>query len=423
MLVALALCGACSRPPEPRNLLVISIDTLRADHLGVYGYGKPTSPAIDAFAAGGQVFERAYGSSSWTLPSLATLFTSQPLSAHGARTNTTRLGESWTTLAEDLSSAGFKTAAVANHIYLAHEYGLSQGFDDYDDELVMKEGEDSHMAVTSPSVTSKGLAWLAQHGRSKDQRWFLWLHYFDPHSIYKRHAGLTEQFGEISDKMVRYDGEIAYTDQALAQLLAGMGELGVDRDTVIVLVADHGEAFGEHGSVGHRNDLYEESIRVPMIFSGPGVEPGRSPSPVGLVDVFPTVYELLELVPPAQLSGRSLAPLLRGEALAPLAAVAELGATGVPQYAALIGERWKLLVDRKAGSTELYDLQADPGETHDLSEESPALTIKLRSTLNKRMDVLAQRQARKRAAAEDIQIELDEETRHALDNLGYAGDE
>jgi hypothetical protein len=190
-LLLTGFCLGCAEPAPARlNLLFISIDALRADRLGAWGYGRATSPHIDGLAREAVVFENAQAQSSWTLPTLASVMTSLYSSTHRCWSLFDRLGEAYETLAERLHAEGWKTAAVASHLYLSRRYGLHQGFESYDESLVEETLAKSHEAITSPQVTEKGLRWLAER-RDEAEPWFLWLHYFDPHALYLAHEDVS----------------------------------------------------------------------------------------------------------------------------------------------------------------------------------------------------------------------------------------
>ncbi|MHC4894826.1 MAG: sulfatase, partial [Planctomycetota bacterium] len=286
---ALALLG-CSGDPLPTgpNVLLLTVDTLRADMTEPYGDAAPISPALQELAAGAVVFEEAWSGSSWTLPSLASLHTGLHSSVHGAWQFSDVLGWDFDTLAERLTAAGWDTAAVVNHVFLGRKHGLNQGFVHYDDELVEDFGK-SHEAITSDTVSDRGIAWLEAKASADDGRpWFLWLHYFDPHEVYQRHDRYAPTFGDETD-LERYRGEIAWTDEHLGRVLASLETLGLAEDTVVVLTADHGEEWEEHGGLGHGHTLYGELVRVPLVIRAPGVEPARIAERVSTLDVAPTV--------------------------------------------------------------------------------------------------------------------------------------
>lgn len=432
LLTLLGACAPAAAPPTPPrpNLLLITIDTLRADHLGAYGYELPTSVAIDALAQRGTVFERAQSSSSWTLPSLATLMTSTYTSTHGCWTFFTKLDDGFSTLAERLAGEGYATGGVASHTYVASTYGLNQGFEHYDEELAPTKSADAHLVVTSARVTDKGLTWIdertqrAPEATDAEQPWFLWVHYFDPHYIYNEHAGITELFGDEGQEgdegaRVRYDGEIAHTDAQVGRLLDGLRKRGLQDDTVVVLTSDHGEEFRDHGSKHHGRTLYREVLRVPLIMAGPGIATGRVATPVGLVDVLPTLLDVLDIEPSGDLSGRSLRRALQGEALASAPLLAELRLFDGYHADAVLDGRWKLLVNPENDYVRLFDLDTDPGETTNVAASEASRVRKMIAGL------AAMKKAATEAAPELLaegDMELDEEELDTLRQLGYVDD-
>lgn len=435
-LLVTTLLAGCAEPDPPRpNLLLITIDTLRADALGTYGYDQPTSPAIDALARRGHVFDRAQSTSAWTLPSLASLMTSTYTSTHECWDFRTSLSEAYTTLAEILADEGWATGGVASHTFLASSYGLAQGFEHYDEQLAPTKGAKAHKAITSEQVTDKGLAWVDHRARlgrrDGDERpWFLWVHYFDPHYIYQQHDGLTERFeggtgagkqaqGKMAVDRVRYDGEIAHTDAQVGRLLDGLAERGLLDDTVVVLTSDHGEEFGDHGSKHHGRTLYREVLRVPLIMAGPGIATGRTEVPVGVVDVLPTLLDLFGLPTPRGLAGRSLGRALSGGALGDAPLLAELRLFDGYHADALLDGRWKLVVDPDDDSARLFDLQADPLERRDLAADHPDRVARMRQGLAALRE--AARAASRRTGVDDS-LDLDEDELDTLRQLGYVDD-
>jgi arylsulfatase A-like enzyme len=412
--LVLSACAPASSPPA--HLLLVTIDTLRPDHLGAYGYSRPTSPNLDRFARAAVVFERAYGTSSWTLPSVASLFTAEYPSGHRCRGNRSSLAPGFETLGERLAAAGFATGAVVSHVFFARRYGLDQGFADYDDELVLAQTGDSHRAVSSPAISAKARAWLEARSTAGDgRRWFLWLHYFDPHADYVAHAGVTERFGEAP--LDRYDGEIAFTDAHVGEVLSVLAALGFERDTLVIVVSDHGESFGEHGLPGHRITLHEEELRVALLLRAPGVAARRVAAPVSLVDVAPTALELLGLSPLPPAAGVSLVPAMRGAPFErPMPILADLrSALDWRRAFALVAGSWKLMEHRTKGA-ELYDLASDPGERKNLAAERPQITQRL---LWIRRTVSASAVTRGEAVREVPEIPLDPELERRLEALGY----
>ena len=282
-LAALAL-GACARQPEPApagpprvdHVLLITIDTLRADRVGAYGYARAATPALDSIARHGVRFDRAFASAPITQTSHATILTGRYPQGHGARHNGMRIDELVPTLAERFKAAGFSTAAFVAAFPLDRRFGLARGFDTYSD--TMPRGPDGRELNERPGrvVVDEALAWLrnpSNPSNPSNPRTFLWVHLFEPHAPY----------------VSGYDAEIAEADRQVARLLAAID--GRRARTLIVATSDHGEAFGEHGEIGHSIFVYDTTLRVPLLIEGPGVVPGRVVDQwdVGLVDLAPTM--------------------------------------------------------------------------------------------------------------------------------------
>ncbi|MBW2272156.1 MAG: sulfatase [Deltaproteobacteria bacterium] len=417
--LVVALPGGCGRGESaPRNLLLITVDTLRSDHLGAWGYGRGTSPAIDALAAGGVVFEDAYSHTSWTLPSLATLMTSLYTSSHGAWDFKSKLPESVTTLAEILTGRGYRSGAVVTHVFAGRKYGMHQGFVEFDEDLVV-DGIRAHVQITSPRVTAKGLEWIRRRA-GEEQPWFLWLHYFDPHGEYMEHPGISAAFGR-EEKRDLYDGEIAFTDRAIGSLLRGLEELGRAGDTVVVLTADHGEEFAEHGRTRHGKTLYEEVIRVPLIVRAPGLAPGRVQGAVPSVDLLPTLLELMDLPAPAGIEGASLVAAMEGAPLEARPVLGELRAMAFKDADSYRRGRWKVIREGWRQRDHLYDLETDPAEQVDLAAEHPD---RLERMLRE-MDALrgAARGAASASPKPEQDLNLTPDELEGLRQLGYLEEE
>jgi arylsulfatase A-like enzyme len=449
-LVALAvLAGGAAvdrlRPAAGSSLVLVSIDTLRADRLGAYGYALPTSPVLDArLAAAGTLFESVYSQSPKTTPSHMTLFTSLYPSVHGVElwsdgARGRALSPAAHTLAEVLKAAGFDTAAFTGGANVHRSRGFDHGFDEY----------------RHSGQLARALAWLdARRGR----RFFLFFHTYEVHDPYlpaeewqaafvdgrggrlletvarlRRNAGGWERAhrlfwesvtpGDAADRRTLsrlYDAAIRTMDErTLAPLLDRLEARGLADDTLVVLTSDHGEAFGEHGVFLH-DDLYAETLRVPLVLRLPGRVPAgrRVAERVGLLDVMPTVLELLGVPAPPGLQGRSLAPLVRGDA------PAEPAPPAVSEYSnPTLGRTFEsvrhgdgaYIVDR--GAEQLYDLRTDPGEQRNLAPAAPPALGALRAAL-----------ARWRAACAPLAARLgprgpgvaaDAETVRRLRALGY----
>jgi len=421
----------CSRQtPTPRNLLIISVDTLRADRLGAYGYDRPTSPELDAFAETAVVFDEAQAHSSWTLASFASLMTSLYPSTHRCTGYNSKLDDAHLTLGEVLGAAGFRTAAVVSHVYLGRRFGLHQGFAEYDESLVFRIMK-SHEAISSEKVTARGTAWLRARAAADDgDRWCLWLHYFDPHDTYQPHPGLSEQFG-ISHDTDLYDGEVAFTDRAIGEVLRTLEESGAADDTIVVFVSDHGEEFLDHGRKGHGHTLHRELVRVPLAVRAPGFEARRVTDVVRTVDVMPTVLDLLGVETPPMLEGESLTRTMRGERVPDRPALSELRLRRDFAQSLRLG-RWKLIVDqrlarRKGGEVldpagevrrRLYDVVADADEHDDVAAENADVL----GRLTERLEQMIERAAKRAAGGlfgDASTVDLTPDELRQLEELGY----
>ncbi|MFH0944538.1 MAG: sulfatase [Planctomycetota bacterium] len=389
-------CGDASRRDAGRNLLLIAVDTLRADHLGAYGYERPTSPAIDRLFAFSIVFEDAHSSSSWTLPAFASLMTSTYSSTHRCWQFDNFLESSFTTLAELMSDAGYHTAAIVSHIFLGRKYGLNQGFVEYDDSLVQSNLEDSHMAITSSVITDRALAFLKRESERSDGRpWFLWTHYFDPHIFYQPHEEFAEQFGRFRP-LDRYDGEIAYTDLHIGRLLEYLEESDFAQNTVVVFVADHGEEFMDHGGMEHGKSLFREVERVPFAVRVPGLDPRKVTQPVRGVDLMPTLLDLLDVeTGPLPMAGRSLLALMKGSGMPDEGVLMESRLDQLPN-AVLEGYilgKWKLILQTprredlgKRPAVFLFDRTQDPTEQVNLAQGNDEIVGKLAKLMRKNVN-------------------------------------
>ena len=415
---AAALLLACEPEPVRPNVLFITIDTLRADHLGTYGYARPTSPRIDEFAKTAVVFEQAHSSASWTLPSLTSLMTSLYTSTHGMRKNESRLDPSFHTLAELLRNAGYDTAMVASHYFLAVTYGLQKGFTHVDSHLLqmnMIEG------ITSPDITEQGVEWIREKAAVRDgMPWFLWLHYFDPHDAYLSHPGYSEKFG-MKEEIDLYDGEIAFTDDFVGRVLDELARSKLDESTIVVIAADHGEEFMDHGNMRHGSNLYEETVRVPFMIRVPGFHPARVEPVIATVDLMPTLLELTGVPIGYPIEGESLVPLLRGEVVPEREAVSEVRWHDKQDMKSLRKGSWKY-IDHRLDTQKLdllFSLPFDPGETDDLSSTGRSTTAALRQELAKRL-----KRARELANSygRSVQSPSSAADEAHLRSLGYTGD-
>ena len=415
-VVAMSACGEAPSLPPARNLLLITVDTLRADRLGAWGHDEPTSPNLDALAGDAVQFRNARSTSSWTLPSLASLLTSLHASTLAIWDYESSLGDSFTTLAEWLGDQDFRTAGVGSHTFLSERFGLQQGFDDFDDELVLERTDDSHKVISSDLVSDRALAFLEAQPPD-GPRWFFWAHYFDPHRLYLTHPGVSERFGTETPEQ-RYHGEISFTDREVGRLLDGLAELGLADDTLVIFTSDHGEEFDEHGRTGHGKHLYREMVEVPLLVRAPGIAAREVNELVSLVDVLPTTLDLLGLPVPEGLAGRSLVPAMLGETLASEPALAE--ARLFDQWDSIERDSWRLLRLEGGERFLLFDHVLDPWEQHDVAPANPELVRKLRGELERRLTTAAalapEPGANSTPALSDEQLE-------SLRDLGYVEEE
>lgn len=377
---------------EPRNVLLIVVDTLRADRLGCYGAERDTSPNIDALAARGVRFANTQSVSPWTMPSVATMFTGLFPTAHGVTNPTRMLPQGAYTLAEHFADQGYSTGGVVSHGLIGTKYDYTQGFEELDETNAR-----GHAHVSTASVTDLAQK-MATRFSQRDQPFFMFVHYFDPHYDYVPHdefdfaasdGGRLDGSPSIHDLRVMmdtfteqelgylravYDEEIAHTDAGIGRLLATLDELGVSDETVILFTSDHGEEFVEHGWLGHTRSMYQPVLHVPLIVAAPGdgLAGASIEFPTSTVSVAPTLVELAGLsTDDLGYQGASLAPIVRGDATehdTPVLAQVEFmplrpdGFVRRSFQQSLVEGPFKVLRDEDLGTTELYDLERDPGE-------------------------------------------------------------
>ena len=357
-----ARSGASGEPAQigtsgPPSILLVSLDTTRADRLGCYGRPVARTPEIDRLAREGTVFERAFTPAPITLPAHASLLTGRFPHRHGARDNGIyRLLDDVPTLGEGLRAAGYRTAAVVGAAVLDRHYGLARGFDVYDDE-VPRAG----LAIAerdAAAVTERALAVAGELSGPA----FLFVHYFDPHAAYRP----PPRFSDAEP----YQGEIAYVDEQIGRLLRGLARLDAWSRRLVVITADHGESLGEHGEATHGVFLYQATLHVPLVVAGPGWPAGRRvKAPASLVDVAPTLLAAAGARAPDGLDGRILTPAeAEAPVLIPLESEFGLNSYGWAPLSGLTDGRLKWI---RAPRPELYDLESDPGERTDLAAAQP----------------------------------------------------
>jgi arylsulfatase A-like enzyme/Flp pilus assembly protein TadD len=406
VLLLLAPLG-CGRSERPRDLLLVTLDTTRADRLAAYGGAPDVSPRLDAFFREAVVLESAFCPIPETLPSHATLLTGLDPPAHGVRGNGIPLPAREATLAGTLRERGRATGAFVGSGALDPSFGLARGFETYD-RAFLQEGEGDSSERRAGEVNAAALAWI--RALPRDRSFFLWVHYYDPHAPYDPPAPYAERFRDRP-----YDGEVAYADACFGALIDALRVEGRLEDALVCVAADHGEGLGEHGEPFHSILLYEETVRVPLAFSSPRrLPPRRVRGVVRLADVAPTLLDLLGIPVPPGLDGRSLAPFLeRGEVderAAYLEASHGASAYGWAPLRGLRTAEWKYV---RAPRPELYRLADDPRERRDLHASQAQVAARL-----ERMLAEVEARAASRGASPSAP---DPNAEALLASLGYAG--
>lgn len=400
LLVAVA-AGACApptAPPAPANILLITVDTMRADRLG-----RGFTPALDLLGSQGLRFTAARSVVPLTLPAHVSIMTGLLPPAHGIRGNgAARLGGT-ATLAAQLKAAGYQTHAIVGAFVLDRRFGLESGFDSYDDQILRDPQAMDTLQAERPAgeVIGRALSVLGQ--TSAAAPWLLWVHVYDPHAPYAPPSADLARAGGVG-----YDGEVAYVDGEIAKLLAAIERRPDAARTAVIVIGDHGESLGEHGEATHGMLVFESTLRVPLIIRAPGVVPAERRDAASLIDVAPTVLALAGR-PAAQLPGRNLA----GPPVADTETYAESEYPRVAAWApsrALVRDRWKFVA---GGAHALFDLAADPGEARNLADAQPSLAQAMATRLE------ALRQQTTTIAAVNASAPIPEETARRLRSLGY----
>jgi arylsulfatase A-like enzyme/Flp pilus assembly protein TadD len=405
----------------PPNVLLITMDTTRADALGIYGQTRATSPNIDRLAQTGVVFEQVAGSNSETLPSHATLFTALHPFEHGVRSNVGyELADRNRTLAEHLAARGYRTGAEVASAVLREKTRIAQGFEHFrgaesEDATLEKRGvggdaghEESNFVRTGSDISMRGVEFIRAH---RGEPFFLWLHYFEPHSPYHP----PERFrARIPDSA--YHAEVAALDFQIGLVLRELERLGLTQRTIIVLTADHGEGLGQHDEPTHSFLVYDTTVRIPLVLSGWKDLPKgiRIPSLVREVDIAPTIVDLLGLPALDGVHGVSLESLISGrETDLSLTAYGEATSFQrtfeVPPLRYLRTGRWKYI---HKVNPELFDIENDPGEEHNLATRHPEIAERMRGELIRFVD--------QRIRRDDETVAVDRDTAEQLEALGYA---
>jgi arylsulfatase A-like enzyme len=412
-----------------RGVVLISIDTLRRDHVSAYGYPRPTTPRLDALARGGVLCEDAVSTSSWTLPAHLSMLTATFPGQHGGVNAEHTFNHRVPTLAALMRTAGYTTRAITSHLYVSSAYGLNDGFEQLDFRYDRKADD----------VAERALRTIDQVG---DRPFFLFLHFYDPHSHYSpppqtrdlfpsaykgppgggilgRFKGMTRETipaGYLEHLLSLYDGEIRFVDDQIGRILDHLRERGLDRTTLVVVTADHGEEFLDHGDWGHEKTLYEEQVRIPLIVHGPGVRPRREGGQASLVDVVPTILDWADLPMPSHAQGRSLL-----EPLANRPAYGETEHTKSDHHKLFLrgGQgQWKLvawldLKEHKLLREQWFDLRADPAEAAEAAPPPGAEAL--------RAQALARWAETRSQSGTAPEVQLTPEQVESLRALGYLG--
>ena len=401
----------------------MTIDTLRADHLGCYGDDRIATPNIDRLAREGAIVLEATVPTPITRPSHVSIFTGLYPAQHGIRDNISRaLAPDIPTLAEAFKAAGFETAGFVSSIVLSAQSGLARGFDHFSDRFDL--GSDAADEARFLDILEKrgdvavgdAISWLERHAKA---RTFVWVHLYDPHAPYEPPEPYASRYADRP-----YDSEVAWSDELIGRLDAALTRLGIRDGTLMALTSDHGEALGEHGELVHGFFLYQATVKVPLLFRGPGIRPGaRIQVSTHSVDLFPTLLELSGVPAPKTthvLAGRSLASLTRGGATPTLDEAPVFAESLTPRIhygwsdlRSISEGRWKFIL---APRPELYDLAHDPGERHNLVHDEPSRARSLQTALERHLRSEESGTALPRAAqGGDLPLELVQR----LGALGY----
>ena len=391
------------------NVLLVTLDTTRADRLGCYGYIGGKTPNLDALAAAGVLFQNVYAQVPLTLPSHCSIMTGTTPLVHGVHNNGGYvLSPERTTLAEMLKARGCRTAAFVASFSVDSRFGLDQGFDLYDDSF---EAGQAFKPVNSErradAVVALFAAWLDGRG---EEPFFAWVHFFDPHLPYRPPAPYDREFSSNP-----YDGEVAFMDEAIGTVVGKLREKNLLERTLVVVAGDHGEAFGEKIETGHGVFLYDQTLKVPLIMCAPGHLAGGKvvPSRVRLTDIVPTVLDMVGLPVPAEVEGQSLVPLVGGKKERDRETYIETFYPrenyGWSELVGLVSDDWKYI---RAPKPELYDLKADPAETRNEAGSAG----KIVAGLDRKLEDLVRKSA---GVAEGLNRALTAEEQERLRSLGY----
>lgn len=427
-----------ARHKNQPNILLISIDTLRADHLGCYGYHRNTTPHLDQLSKNSYQFINTFSQAPWTLPSMSSIHTGLYPSEHGANAPKISLSPKKTTIAEILKNCFYKTIAISSHIYVSDRYGFSQGFDIFNEKFsTLQKSYSSHL------IADQTIDYL---NKFQDERFFLWVHFFDPHYVYLEHESfkfsnnyqgnlkpgtkiddLREIRNQLSSEDIQYlvdlyDSEIAFTDHHIGRILDFIhSSKKLSSDTLIVIVSDHGEEFMERDWLGHTNSLYNEQIRVPLIIHLPNQNNNfKITQPVETRQILPTILQLTHNDYKIQtLFDNNSLPILDNHQNPSLFSEVDFPKKGEKEahLRALIENDHKLILNLSDGNFSLYQWTQDSQEIHNLMEKSQTLAQQLKEHLNQILKELFL--IYKLKNIESKELNLSEEESSKLKSLGY----
>lgn len=455
IILAVVFFYSCQGKDKPKNVILISIESLRADHLGCYGYPINTTPNIDKLAQEGTLFLNTVSSTSWTLPSITSLLTSMYQGVHQVSHDGRKLDEMRTTLAEVMKENGYVTAAFVSGPYTSAAFGLSQGFDEYKNCSFIKSSpqkrkqfpskkmiQESHKDVVNQKISLMVSDWLNKHYQDK---FFLYLHYWDVHYDYVPPSPYDKIFdpdykGNISAEnyyfndainknmdprdlrhiIALYDGEIRWTDDHIGRLLEKLKDLKQLQNTLIVVTGDHGEEFFEHGGKGHRETLYDEVLKVPLIFVFPSriFQGKKIETQVRTIDIMPTILDMMGIPAPQEIMGKSLWKIIhtkKKNKMNGIPALSELH----DELKSLRTNEWKIIYNIPSRELLFFNLKKDPLEkSKDLDSNLP-LVRKAKDELfllmKKNLEICATLPKKN----PDETPQLDSKTVELLKSLGY----
>ncbi len=425
---------------KPKTVVVVVLDTV--GFAGVFS-SPEQAPFLSQLAADSAQFTRTFSTAPWTKPSVASILTGSLPASHGVRHPKSRLATESVTMAEYFSQAGFATAGFVSHTFIGPKTDYRRGFGTY--KQARFKGH-VHDAITSAEITTQGLEWLKKHRLSEEgskQDAFLFLHYFDPHYNYKHHPAFSQTDwynGSLSDDMEYrvfkeraeglsaddlryikglYGEEIRFTDRELRRLYAGLSEAVPESEFVLVVTADHGEAFREHNHMGHGHFLYNELVHVPLLIHAPGrVSPEIVTEPVSSVDIFPTLVDLLRMPPlAARVDGHSLVPLMEGAAADGDSPMPSFEVEYHTRKVGAVRWPWKVIFDRDSGRWEVFNLETDGAEAVDSS--STALEVPAVVEAKERVSRYISQEQQAPPKATLPPIEYSEKEVKKLKTLGY----